>query len=151
MSNLLQKINEDIKQSMFSKDAERLSVLRMLSAALRNKEISLRQGEGKIELSDEQVVETLQSEIKKRRDSAEAYLNGNRPELADKEKQEIEYLNGYLPAQLSEDEIEKIIKDIIAEIGGTPNFGQVMGKVMAATKGKADGKVVGELVKKILS
>jgi uncharacterized protein len=148
---LLEKINNDIKQAMLAKDADKLSVLRMLSAALRNKEISLRAGEGKVELSDEQVVETLQSEIKKRRDSAEAYLSGNRPELADKEKQEIAYLCGYLPAQLTEEDIEKVIREVIAEIGGTPNFGQVMGHVAQKTKGKADGRLVGELVKKFLS
>jgi len=150
MSNLLQKINEDIKQSMLSKDAEKLSVLRMLSAALQNKEISLRQGEGKVELNDEQIIETVQSEIKKRRESMEVYISGQRPELAAKEKNEIEILNGYLPEQLPDNELEKIIKDIIAEIGGTPNFGQVMGQAMTRAKGKADGNRISALVKQIL-
>lgn len=133
---------------MKSKDAETTSVLRMLIAAMRNKEIALRD-KGAVELTDEIALEVLSSEIKKRRDSAEAYAAGGRQDLVDKENNEIKILGKYLPEQMSEDELEKIIKEVIA--AGDDNFGKVMGQVMARVKGKADGGKVGEIVKKLLA
>lgn len=155
MAKLLEQINQELKQAMKSKDVQTTSVLRLLVAALRNKEIALRLS-GKTELSDEQVVEVVASEIKKRRDSILAYVQGGRQELADKESGEIKILEKYLPAQLSDEELEKIIKEIIAagasnRPAGEAGFGRVMGQAKAKVKGKADGAKVGELVKKLLA
>lgn len=148
MAKLLEQINQNLKEAMKNKDAGTLSVLRMLIAAARNKEITLRK-DGQAELTDEQIIEVVASEIKKRRDSAEAYNNGGRPELADKENAEIKILEKYLPEQLSDEELEKIVQEVVAL--GADNFGQVMGQVMARAKGKADGNKVGEIVKKLLA
>lgn len=148
MAKLLEQINQNLKEAMKNKDAETLSVLRMLIAAARNKEITLRK-DGQAELSDEQIIEVVASEIKKRRDSAEAYISGGRQELADKENSEIKILEKYLPEQLSDEELEKIVQEVVA--AGADNFGQVMGQVMARAKGKADGNKVGEIVKKLLA
>jgi len=147
MAKLVEKINVELKQAMRDKQVETLSVLRMLVAALRNKEISLRDG-GAVELTDEQAQEVVASEIKKRKDSVEAYVAGGRQELADKESAEIKILEKYLPEQMGDVELKKIIEEVIA--AGATDFGRVMGQVMARVKGKADGGKVGELVKKSL-
>jgi len=147
MSKLLEQININLKEAMLAKKAEIVSVLRMLIAAIRNKEITLRK-DGAAELSDEQVLEVISSEVKKRRDSIEAYIQGGRQELADKESSEIKILEKYLPEQMSDEELEKVVKEVIA--AGDENFGKVMGQVMARVKGKADGGKVGEMVKKLL-
>lgn len=161
MAKLLEQINQELKQAMKAKDAATLSVLRMLIAAARNKEISLRSpsadggkaafvpSSGRGELSDEQIIEVVASEIKKRKDSVAAYAQGGRQELADKESAEIKILEKYLPAQLGDEELEKIIKEIVA--GGASDFGKVMGQVMAKVKGKADGGKASALVKKLLA
>lgn len=148
MAKLLEQINQNLKSAMKAREAETTSVLRMLIAALRNKEITLRQ-DGKAELTDEQAIEVTASEIKKRRDSVEAYTQGGRPELADKEGAEIKILEKYLPAQLADEELEKIIKGIID--AGATDFGRVMGQTMAKVKGQADGGKAGEIVKKLLA
>lgn len=148
MAKLLEQINQNLKSAMKAREAETTSVLRMLIAALRNKEITLRQ-DGKAELTDEQAIEVTASEIKKRRDSIEAYTQGGRPELADKEAREIKILGKYLPAQLADEELEKIIKGIID--AGATDFGRVMGQTMAKVKGQADGGKAGEIVKKLLA
>ena len=132
---------------MMAKDAETLSTLRMLIAAARNKEITLRK-DGQAELTDEQIIEVVASEIKKRKDSVEAYTAGGRQELADKESAEIKILEKYLPEQMSDSELEKVVKEVIA--GGATDFGRAMGQVMGKVKGKADGNKVGEMVKKLL-
>ncbi|KKS35350.1 MAG: GatB/Yqey [Parcubacteria group bacterium GW2011_GWC2_42_12] len=148
MAKLLEQISQDLKQAMKAREAETMSVLRMLIAAARNKEITLRKN-GKAELSDEQAVEVIASEIKKRRDSVAAYTHGNRPELADKESAEIKIIEKYLPEQLGDEDLEKVIKEVIAT--GATDYGRVMGQTMAKVKGKASGVKVGELVKKLLA
>jgi len=164
MAQLLGQINQNLVTAMKSKDAETTSVLRMLITAMRNKEIGLREKataafvpssvrlsspkSGREELSDQQIIEIVMSEIKKHRDSVEAYTQGGRQELADKETREIKILEKYLPEQLGEAELEKIVKEVVAS--GALNFGKAMGQVMAKVKGQADGGKVGELVKKLL-
>jgi len=148
MSKLLEQIRQDLVTAMKAKDTETLSVLRMLIAALRNKEITLRDG-GAAELTDEQVLEVIGSEVKKRRDSVEAYMSGGRSELADKESAEIKILEKYLPEQMSDSELEKIVQEVMA--AGATDFGRIMGQTMARVKGKADGNKVGEIVKKLLA
>lgn len=148
MNKLTEQINQDLTRAMKNKDAETTSALRMLIAALRNKEITLRK-DGQAELSEEQVLEAISSEIKKRRDSALAYDQGGRQDLADKENSEIKILEKYLPEQMSGEELEKIVREITSS--SADNFGKIMGLVMARVKGMADGARVGELVKKVLS
>ncbi|MFH1255512.1 MAG: GatB/YqeY domain-containing protein [bacterium] len=145
---MAENIRQDLKQAMFGKNAETVSVLRMLIAAMRNKEITLRK-DGHAELSDEQIAEVIGSEVKKRRDSVEAYIKGGRQELADKENSEIKILEKYLPEKMSDEELEKAIREIIG--AGADDFGKTMARVMAKVKGKVDGAKAGAMVKKILA
>lgn len=149
MENLTEKINADVKAAMIAKNELELLTLRMLTAALKNKRIDM--GKEAV-LTDEDVVAVIQTEIKKRKDSAEAYLAGNRADLADKEKAEIAILSKYMPEQMSAEELEKITQDTITQLGasGMKDFGKVMGVVMGKVKGKADGNQVNAAVKKLL-
>jgi len=153
MSTFYNQLNEDLKNAMRSKQELELSTLRMLIAALKNKKIALGGGTNVEELTDEQFIETVASEMKKRKDSKEAYEQGGRQDLADKEMAEVKILEKYMPAQLSEEEIEKTVRDIVAAMGElTPaDFGKVMGQAMGKLKGKADGGKVTEMVKKVLA
>ncbi|HAM88699.1 MAG: hypothetical protein US83_C0003G0062 [Candidatus Falkowbacteria bacterium GW2011_GWC2_38_22] len=149
---LNEKIANDLKQAMIAKDAFTLSVLRMLKTAIKNKMIALGDG-GKNELADEQIVEIVSAEIKKRKDSIEAFLSGGRQDLADKEKTEIEVLAKYQPEQMSEEELRKIITETISALGQVTanDFGKIMGALMPKVKGKADGNLVNKIVKEILA
>jgi len=130
-----------------------LSTLRMLIAALKNKKIALGGGTNVDELTDEQFIETVATEIKKRKDSKEAYEQGGRQDLADKEIAEIKILEKYMPAQLSDEEIEAAVKDVVSSIGEVTqaDFGKVMGQAIGKLKGRADGGKVTEIVKKVLA
>lgn len=152
MSKLLEQINIDLKQAMRDKNEVVVSTLRMLASALKEKEISLRKGEAVV-LSEEQVADSIASEVKKRRDSIVSYESGGRQDLVDKEKEEIKILEKYMPAQLSDEELEKIIKETFSSLGevSIKDFGRIMGQVSPKTKGRADGGKVSEIVKKILS
>lgn len=151
MSKLFEQINYELKQAMKEKSEMLISTLRLLISAIHNKEITLRQG-GQAELTDEQILEVIASEIKKRKDAAQTYEQGGRPELADKEKKEIEILNKYLPEQLSDEDLENIAKQVITASGqvSAKDFGKIMGEVMRQAKGKADGGRVSQVVKKLL-
>ncbi|MGA1862233.1 GatB/YqeY domain-containing protein [Deferribacter thermophilus] len=140
---LKEQILEDMKTYMKEKNSVALGAIRMLRAEIKNAEI-----EKKGELTDEDVIKVVQSAIKKRKEAAEQYEKANRPELAEKEKQEIEILSKYLPEQLSEEELKRIIDDEISKLESKDKkfFGQVMKNVMAKVKGKADGKLVNKLV-----
>jgi uncharacterized protein YqeY len=142
---LRDKINEDLIAAMKAKDAERLSVLRMMKAAIRNKEIDERQ-----ELEDAQAVQVFLSLIKQRKDSIEQFTKGKRLDLADKEAAEIKVIEEYLPAAVSDEEIAKAIDSIISETGVTSikEMGKVMKAFMAQFAGRpVDGAKVSELVK----
>jgi uncharacterized protein len=142
---LRDKINEDLTSAMKSKAAERLSVLRMMKAAVRNKEIDSR-----LELEDAQVCQVLVSLIKQRKDSIEQFTQGGRLELADKEAAEIKVIEQYLPAAITDEEIGTIVEAIIAETGATSikDMGKVMKACMARFSGRpVDGAKVSELVK----
>jgi hypothetical protein len=151
MASLFEKINDDLKKAMKEKQVFELAALRLLLAALKNKKIEVIGSEDK-ELTDEQVIAVAGSEIKKRKDSIEAYAAGNRPDLAAKEQQEIEIIGRYMPSQLSGEEVETVVKKIIAGLGevSPKDFGRVMGLAMKELKGRSDGKLVGEMVKKVL-
>ena len=152
MSNTLDQIKSDLKDAMRAKETLRLSVLRMMISAVRNKEITLRKGED-VTLTNEQVLEVITSEVKKRKDSIKSYQDGGRDDLAENEKKEIEILSKYLPEQMTEEALETIVDDVIKSKSenSTVAFGAIMGEVMSRVKGKADGAVVTAIVKKKLS
>lgn len=138
---------------MRSKDELRLSVLRMLSSAIHNKELEKRAKSGKVEeLMEEEVVAVLRSEVKKRRDAISEFEKGGRKDLVEKETAELKILEEYLPSELPDEEIEKIVKEVIAGIGevAPKDFGRVMGEVMKRVKGQASGERVSEAVRQLL-
>ena len=147
---LKDNIQEDLKQAMIAKDELRLSTIRMLKSALQYFEIA--KGGAGYNATDEDVVEVVDKEIKKRRESIEMFEKGGRQELADKEKTELEILQTYLPKQLSEDEVRTLVDEAIAQTGATTisDMGKVMGTLMPKTKGKADGKMVSSIVREKL-
>ncbi len=144
---LKEKIDEDIKSAMKTREELKLSALRMLKAAIGNAEIAKKKT-----LVDEDIFSLLQTAVKQRKDSAEAFRAGNRPELAEKETAEIKILEVYLPAQLGEQEVRELVAKAVAETGaaGAKDIGKVMGKLMPLVKGKADGGLVNRLVREIL-
>ncbi len=147
---LSQKINQDLKEAFKGKDDFRVGVLRLVISALRNKEIE-KKGKGEEEeLSDEETIEILGREAKKRKEAIEIYNKGGRNDLAEKEKKELEIIKKYLPEQLSEVAVEKIVKAVI-EKADIKEFGRLMGEAMKELKGKADGKLVGEIIKRLLA
>lgn len=149
MSDLFTELNNDLKSAMREKNELSLSVLRMLLASVKNKIISL---PGQDKLSDDEIMAVIKSEVKKRKDSVQAYSEGGRQDLVDKENAEIEILNKYLPTAMSEEELEKIVREVVASIEGASmgKFGVIMGQVMAKAKG-ADGNAVSAMVKKVLA
>ena len=145
-----QKISEDLKQAMKDRDELRVSTLRMVLAAVQNKEISLaKKEEG---LSDEEFLQVVRSEVKKRKEAAEGFEKGGRAALSEKEKKEAGILEAYLPAELSEEELENIVKNSIAQQGlsSQKDFGAVMKNIMTAVEGRAAGNRVADAVKKSL-
>ena len=153
---LKQNIQSDSKDALKSGDQFRLGVLRMLLAAVSSKEKEKRYKENLTqdpELTDEQVIETVASEIKKRKDAIALYEQGNRPELAEREKNEIEVLKKYLPEQLSVEEIKKMVAESIEKTGAKEmkDMGKVMADLNPQIKGKADGGEVSKIIKEILN
>ena len=144
---LRDQIPEDIKNALRAKNSLELNVLRMLQAAIKNREI-----DNKGDLKDDQVIQVVSSEIKKRRDAVEEFSRVNREDAAESEKQEIEILMKYMPEQLSEEEITGKVREIIknSEAVGMKDLGTVMKPVMAELKGKADGKLINQIVRKEL-
>jgi uncharacterized protein YqeY len=150
--SLMDKITSDLKAAMLAKQTDDVSTLRLLVSASRNKEISLRAGND-VALSDQDILAVIGSEIKKRKDSAEAYRQGGRFDLAEKESAEIKILERYMPEQMTDVDLEKIIKEAIVGLDKTAqkDFGKIMSAVMPVTAGKADGKRVSAIVKKAIS
>ena len=150
--SLKEKIDQDLKNSMKSGDKDRLNATRSIRAALLEKEVSIRVG-GKAVLSDDQEIEVLVSLAKKRRDAIEQFTAGNRPDLAATELSELSVIEEYLPEPVSDDEINSIVKDVVAKTGASSmkDIGKVMGEAMKALKGKADGTKVQQVVKSLLS
>lgn len=148
---LKDKIQEDLKAAMIGKDESRLSTIRMLKSAIQYYEIQ--KGGAGYSASDEDVLEVIGKEVKKRRESIEMYEKGGREELADKEKQELELLQTYLPEQMNEDEIREIVKKAIEQTGSSSmqDIGKLMGIIMPQVKGKADGNLVNKVVRASLS
>ena len=148
--SLALKIDEQIKEAMKSKDADRLGVLRMLKSAMKYAVIEKYGAEG--EAKDEYVLAAVRKEIKKRQDSIEAFEKGGRLDQATKEKAEMKILEAYLPAAMSEADLEKLVKAVIAELGATDK--EAMGAVMKACQtkaaGRADNRALSALVGKLL-
>lgn len=144
---LKEKLLEDLKGAMRSREELRMSVIRMVRAAVVNAEKERRR-----ELSDEEVLEVIWREIKRRMEAASEYEKGGRTDLAEKERKEAEILRSYLPEQLSEEEIRDLARRAIEEVGavGRRDMGKVMGNIMPQVRGRAEGSVVSEVVRKLL-
>jgi uncharacterized protein YqeY len=146
--NLDERLVEEMKQAMKSNDKLRLSTIRMIRSASKNKEIELRK-----KLEDEDVVKVIQAMVRKGEESVEQFQTGGRMDLVEKEKKEIEILKSFLPQPLSQEEILKIIDQSIQETQASSfkDIGKVMKSVMPKIGGKADGKLINQLVKERLS
>lgn len=146
------QIMADLKKAMKKKDKDRLRVLRSLKSSILEREISERKG-GEGSISDEQVIEVLMKAAKQRRESIEQFEKGDRPDLAEAEKKELQIIESYLPEMLSEEEVREIAREKIEALGAEDmsDMGQVMGAMMQELKGKAEGSLVSKVVKEELS
>jgi uncharacterized protein YqeY len=146
--SLEEKLIEEMKQAMKSNDKLRLSTIRMIRSALKNKEIELRK-----KLEDGEVIKVIQVMVRKGEESVEQFQTGGRVDLVEKEKKEIEILKSFLPQPLSQEELLKIIDQSIQETQASSqkDIGKVMKSIMPKIGGKADGKLINQLVKERLS
>ena len=146
--SLKQQINDDVKAAMLAKDTERRDTIRLLTAAIKQKEVDER-----IELDDAGVIAVIDKMVKQRKDSIAAFEQGGRADLAAKEAAELTVLQAYLPARLSAEEVAAEVKAIVAELGakGPGDMGKVMGAVKAKLAGKADMGQVSAAVKAVLA
>ena len=144
---LLAQLTEDMKVAMKAKDKETLSVIRMVKSALSNEQIQLGH-----DLTPDEEMTVLSREMKQRVEEMASYQEANRDDLAQNIQQQIDVLNKYMPKQLSESEVEDIVKATISEVGATSkaDMGNVMGALMPKVKGKADGKLVSQKVQSLL-
>ncbi len=147
MGQLTETIRAELTAAMKARDAERLSTLRMLQSAFKYQQI-----ESGHELSDEEAMTVIRKAVKQRLDSIEQYTKGNRPELADKERREMELLKTWLPPELTDEEIEAGIREIVASTGAQSkkDMGKVMKEASARYKGRVDGKKIQEIVSRLL-
>ena len=147
MAALTDKVRADMTEAMKAQEKERLSTLRMLQSALKNEQINVGH-----ELSDEEAMIVIRKAMKQRQDSIEQFTNAGRTELAEKERSEMELLKTYLPAELTPEELESGIREIIASTGAQSkkDLGKVMKEATARFKGRVDGKKVQEVVARLL-
>ena len=145
--SLKQRLEGDLKDAMRQGDTLRRSVIRFIRSEIHNQEIADQR-----ELDDDGIIGVLSRLAQQRRDSIEAFTQGNRPELADKEKSELAIVLGYMPEQLSAEEITELVTRAIDEVGavGPADMGKVMGRVMPQVKGKAEGRVVSTITSELL-
>jgi len=146
--SLIEEIDEEIKDAMKARDGERRDALRLILDALKKSEKELQRP-----LSEEEELQVMQRERKKRVEAAEAFRAGDREEQAEAEERELEILEEFMPEPLSEDEIEEIVDDVIAEVGATKmaDLGRVMADVMPQIAGRADGSQVSQIVREKLA
>ncbi|WP_437130244.1 GatB/YqeY domain-containing protein [Peptostreptococcus russellii] len=145
--SLKERLQEDLKSSMKNKDTVRKSVITLIRAAIKQYEV-----DNRIELSEEGVIDIISKQLKQRNDSLVEFEKANREDLIEEAKSEIQVLEAYLPQQLSETELEKIVVDVISEVGATSmkDMGKIMTIIKPKTAGRADGRKINELVKKNL-
>jgi len=146
--NLKEKLLSDMKEAMKSKDSLKLGTIRSVIAAVKNQEIDLRK-----DLDEEDVLTIVSREVKKRKEAASLYKKGKRPELEDKEIQEMKILQTYLPEQISEEDLRQRIQEVIEETGaeGMKDFGKIMKTLVPEFKGKADNALIKELASEFLN
>jgi uncharacterized protein len=147
---LKDQLKDELKQSMLAKDAVKTSVLRMLISAIGYEEI--KKGGANYSATDEDVMNVIQKEAKQHKDSIEQFKNAGRDELVEKEEGELQILETYLPEQMGEEEIKKLVEEAIKQTGASSpaDMGKVMGALMPKTKGKADGSLVSKIVRESL-
>ncbi|MGH9418432.1 MAG: GatB/YqeY domain-containing protein [Thermoanaerobaculia bacterium] len=147
MGDLTEKIRTELTAAMKARDAERLSTLRMLQSSFKYQQI-----ESGHELSDEEAMVVIRKAVKQRQDSIEQFTKGNRPELAEKERREMELLKTWLPPELTDEEIEAGVREIVASTGAQSkkDMGKVMKEASAKYKGRVDGKKIQEIVARLL-
>ena len=147
MDKLTDRIRAELTESMKARNAEKTSTLRMLQSALKYQQI-----EAGHELGDDEALAVIRKSVKQRQDSIEQYTKGNRPELAEKERREMEILKSYMPPELSDDELESGLREIIASTGAQSkkDLGKVMKEATARYKGRAEGKKIQEIVSRLL-
>jgi len=148
-------IQQDLNSAVKNKEELKSSVLRMFLAALLNKEKEKKfklKEEKEAQLIDEEIIEAIYSEIKKRKEAKELYFRGGRFDLAEKEEKEVEILQKYLPEQLSEEEIRKLAQEIIKKVGAKEikDIGKIMSELMPLIKNRADGSIASKIVKELL-
>jgi uncharacterized protein YqeY len=146
--SLVERLNQDMKLAMKNKDKLKLSVIRMVKASVKNEEIN--QGSP---LTDEQVLAVVTRELKQRRDSLQEFDKAGREDLAAPTREEIEILLEYMPEQMGEDEIRRVVSEAIQQVGAQSkkDLGKVMGVLMPKVKGRADGALVNKIVQELLS
>ena len=146
--SLIARLEGELKKAMVARDAERRNTLRLILDSLRGAEKELQRP-----LHDDEELQVLQRERKKRREAAEAFRAGDRDEQAEAEERELAVLEEFMPEPLSEEDLEEIVDDAIAEVGATSmrDFGRVMADVMPQVSGRADGSAVSQLVKEKLA
>src|SRR5439155_11334954 len=148
---VIERVDSDLKEAMRAKDATRLGVLRMLKSAFKYAAIAKSGAEA--ELNDAETAQVIRKQAKQRQDSIESFEKGGRAELAEKEREELSILNAYLPQQMNADELEKVVRGTIAEVGATSKaqMGAVMKALQAKVAGRVDGKALSTEVQKQLS
>ncbi|NPA82187.1 MAG: GatB/YqeY domain-containing protein [Epsilonproteobacteria bacterium] len=148
MSELKDRLKNDLKEAMKNKDSFKRDVIRFLMSAIKQVEVDERR-----ELSDEDIQKIIQKSVKQREDAIAQYREGGREDLVEKEQKEAEILRSYLPKQLSDEELREVIKEVIEETGASSmkDMGKVMGAAIKKTAGKADGKRINAIVKEMLS
>ena len=148
---VIERVDSDLKEAMRAKDSTRLGVLRMLKSAFKYAAIAKSGAEA--ELNDAEAAQVIRKQAKQRQDSVESFEKGGRAELAEKEREELSILNAYLPQQMNADELEKVVRETIAEVGATSKaqMGAVMKALQAKVAGRVDGKSLSAEVQKQLS
>ena len=145
---LIEKIQDDLKRSLKAKDGTRVSVLRFLLASIKNREIQKREP-----LNEEEILAEITSSAKRRRESIEAFKEGERQDLVAREEAELAILSEYLPEQMTEEEVRRVAEEVIRSISAQSpaDIGAVMKDLMPRIRGRADGKVVNQIVREILT
>ena len=146
--SLLERLNSDIKQAMKNKEKDKLSVIRMVKSSIQNEAIKTGN-----ELSEDEELTVLSREVKQRKDSLHEFDKAGRQDLVEKIRTELQYVELYMPKQLSEEEVSEIVKQAISETGASSKaeMGKVMSVIMPKVKGKAEGSLVNKLVQQHLS